>query len=269
MGDIEKELRDMRYLDWTKSRKSSGTAGTFLKAYDDSGVKKKYYKLSDYDPFKGIFGHECVNEIIVQRLLRILEIDHLDYKLLHALIMLNDREEETWLCESEDYKQKGENKIAFEDYYALEKEAGQSPMDFCRKMGWEGYIYRLLIVDYLVLNRDRHGANIEVLRSSKQKSIRLAPLFDHGLSLVCRCHNKEELEKFDVMEDRRVQSFFGSGSTRENLRYVPREVIRELPELNEKDLDSLVADLDGILSKEHQNKICEMIRRRWLSLGDI
>ena len=95
----------MRYLDWTKSRKSSGPAGTFLKAYDDSGAIKKYYKLSDYDPINGIIGHECVNEIIVQRLLRILKIDHLDYKLIHALIMLDDREVETFLCESEDFKQ--------------------------------------------------------------------------------------------------------------------------------------------------------------------
>ena len=269
MEDIEKELRDMRYLDWTKSRKSSGTAGTFLKAYDDSGINKKYYKLSDYDPVKGIIGHECVNEIIVQRLLRILEIDHLEYKLIHALIMLDDRETETYLCESEDYKQKGESKIAFEDYYALEKKDGQSPLDFCRERGWDEYVYRMLIVDYLVLNRDRHGANMEVLRSAKQKSIRLAPLFDHGLSLVCRCHNGEELKKFDVMEDRRVQAFIGSGSTRENMRYVPERVIRELPELQEKDIDSLFADMDGILSKQYQSKIREMIWRRWLSLGDI
>ena len=269
MGDIEKELCDMRYLDWTKSRKSSGTAGTFLKAYDDSGAVKKYYKLSDYDPLEGIIGHECVNEIIVQRLLRMLKIDHLDYKLIHALIVLDDREIETYLCESEDYKQKGESKIAFEDYYALEKEAGQSPLEFCKERGWENYIYKMLIVDYLILNRDRHGANIEVLRSVKQKSVRLAPLFDHGLSLVCRCRNSEELKKFDVMEDRRVQAFMGSGSTRGNMSVVPQRVIRELPKLQEKDLDTLFADIDGILSKEYQNKIREMIWGRWLSLGSV
>ena len=34
-------------------------------------------------------------------------------------------------------------------------------------MGWEDYVYQMLIVDYLILNRDRHGANIEVLRNSE------------------------------------------------------------------------------------------------------
>ena len=94
----------------------SGSAGSFLKSYDDTGKKKKYYKLSDFDPVKGIIGHECVNEMFV--------------------------------------------------------------------------------IDYLVLNRDRHGANIEILRDLKTKTVRPAPLFDHGLSLVCRCHTSEELNFF-------------------------------------------------------------------------
>lgn len=269
MGDIEKELRDMRYLSWTKSRKSSGTAGSFLKSYDDSGKIKKYYKLSDYDPFHGIIGHECVNEIVVQRLLRFLGIDHLEYKLIHALIMLDDKEVETWLCESEDYKRKGESKLAFEDYYVMEKKEGQSPLDFCKERGWEEYIYQMLIVDYLVLNRDRHGANIEVLRFPPEMSVRLAPLFDHGLSLVCSCHSIEELSKFDVMEDRRVQAFFGSGSTVENLKFVPERVLRGLPELRKNELDFLFADLDEILSNEYLDKILEMIWGRWLRLVDI
>ena len=268
MNDIEKELQDMRYLSWAKSRRSSGTAGSFLKAYDDSGPIKKYYKLSDYDPVQGIIGHECVNEIIVQRLLRILKINHLEYKLIHAMITVDDREMETYLCESEDFKKKGESKIAFEDYYVIEKKPGQSPLDFCKEHGWEKYICQMLIVDYLVLNRDRHGANIEVLRSSK-KGIRLAPLFDHGLSLVCRCRNREELEKFDVMEDRRVQAFIGSGSTLDNLKYIPKKILHELPELQEKDFACLFEDLEGILQKDYQDKIREMIQRRWTSLGNI
>ena len=58
MRDVIYELTDMRYLSWAKTRKSSGTAGSFLKSYDDTGKKKKYYKLSDSDPVNGITGHE-------------------------------------------------------------------------------------------------------------------------------------------------------------------------------------------------------------------
>lgn len=269
MGDILNELQDMRYLNWTKSRKSSGTAGSFLKAYDDSGSVKRYYKLSDYDPVHGIIGHECINEIIVQRLLRLLNIEHLEYRLLHALILLDGKEYETWLCESDDYKERGESKIALEDYYALEKAAGQAPLDFCIEKGWSNYIFRMLIIDYLILNRDRHGANIEVLRSARKKSIRLAPLFDHGLSLVCRCHSEDELKRFDVMEDRRVQSFIGSGSTKENLKLVPKKIIRSLPKLSEADIDSLFEGLDTIISDRHRKIIRKMLLERWCSLGNL
>lgn len=269
MTDIIKELQDLRHLNWTKSRKSSGTAGSFLKSYDDSDIVKKYYKLSDYDPVRGIIGHECVNEIIVQRLLRLLEIEHLEYRLVHAVITLNDHEIETYLCESEDYKKKGETKIALEDYYALERKEGQTPLDFCIEKGWGEYVYQMLITDYLILNRDRHGANIEVLRSAKTKSIRLAPLFDHGLSLVCRCHTEDELKQFDTLEDKRVQAFIGSGSTLENLKLVPKKTIRALPGLSENDFDSLFDDLFEILGKEYCHKIHEMIRERWYTLGNL
>lgn len=274
MRDVERDLMDMRYLTWTKSRKSSGTAGSFLKAYDDQGTIKKYYKLSDYDPVQGIIGHECVNEIIVQRLMRILGIAHLEYRLIHALVSIENQEFETYLCESEDFKQRGESKIALEDYYLIEKKEGQTPLEFCIERGWAEYIYQMLLIDYLVLNRDRHGANIEVLRSPKTKSIRLAPLFDQGLSLVCRCHGIDELQRFDVMEDKRVQAFIGSGSiyhrsTYENVKLVPHEVIKALPELKETDRDILFEGLGQVLPDTYFEKIWEMIWRRWLSLGNL
>ena len=181
-NDIIHELQDLEYLKWSKTRNSSGTAGSFLKAYDDSGKIKKYYKLSDYDTLNGIVGHECVNEIIVGRLMDILGIEHLQYRLIHASVFIDDKKIETYLCESDDFKERNEAKVALEDFYVAEKYEKESPIDFCKRMGWEEYIYGMLVVDFLILNRDRHGANIEVLRDRKTKSLRLAPLFDHGLS---------------------------------------------------------------------------------------
>lgn len=268
MDDIIKKLKDMRYLKWTQSRKSSGTAGSFLKSYDDSGKIKKYYKLSDYDPIKGIVGHECINEIVVQRLLRLLSIDHLEYTLIHALITIDGKEYETFLCESEDFKKRDEQKISLEDFYLMEREE-ENPYEFCRRMGWEKYICEMLLIDYLVLNRDRHGANIEVLRNIKEKTRRLAPLFDHGLSLVCRCQKKEELEDFDIMADRKVQSFIGTNSALTNIKMIPREYLRSLPKINETDFDGLFEGLDGVMEKEYITKIRAMIWERWCSLDHI
>lgn len=66
------EKQSMEYLQWSQIRSSSGTAGSFLKATDDLQKPKKYYKLSQYDTVNGIIGHECVNELIADRLLNIL-----------------------------------------------------------------------------------------------------------------------------------------------------------------------------------------------------
>ena len=77
MADIIHEKQDLTYLNWTRVRNSSGTAGSFLKAYSENEGKKLYYKLSNYDAMNGIVGHECVNEIIVDRLLTMLGIEHL------------------------------------------------------------------------------------------------------------------------------------------------------------------------------------------------
>ena len=86
-NDMITEKQDLHHLTWSKVRNSSGTAGSFLKAYSDLGGHKTYYKLSNYDSVHGITGHECVNELIVDRLLSLLGVEHLHYQLLHADIL--------------------------------------------------------------------------------------------------------------------------------------------------------------------------------------
>lgn len=267
--DIIYELQDLQYLKWSKTRNSSGTAGSFLKSYDDSGKIKKYYKLSDYDIINGIVGHECVNEIIVGRLMDVFGIEHLQYRLIHASILINDNKIETYLCESDDFKERNEAKVALEDFYISEKNVNESPMDFCKRMGWEEYIYGMLVVDFLISNRDRHGANIEVLRDRKSKSLRLAPLFDQGLSFVCRCHSKEELKDFDVMKDQKVQAFIGGNSTFENIKLIPKRYLKTLPDISDPDINDITSGLEGIMEEDYINKIREMIQRRWRYLDDI
>ena len=267
--DIVYELQDLQYLKWSKTRNSSGTAGSFLKSYDDSGKIKKYYKLSDFDIINGIVGHECVNEIIVGRLMDVFGIEHLQYRLIHASILINDNKIETYLCESDDFKERNEAKVALEDFYISEKNVNESPMDFCKRMGWEEYIYGMLVVDFLISNRDRHGANIEVLRDRKSKSLRLAPLFDQGLSFVCRCHSKEELKDFDVMKDQKVQAFIGGNSTFENIKLIPKRYLKTLPDISDPDINDITSGLEGIMEEEYINKIREMIQRRWKYLDDI
>lgn len=261
--DIIAEKQDMTYLSWTKLRRSSGTAGSFLKAYYELGGKKMYCKLSDYDACDGIVGHECVNELIAARLLSVLGVEHLSYTLIHADVEIYGKRHETWLCASEDFKKPGESKIALDVYYQAERMEEEPPLAFCVRQGWESYIYQMLAVDFLILNRDRHGANIEVLRDSKEKTVRLAPLFDHGLSFLCHCHDSSEIEKFDVMGDLPVQSFVGSRSARKNLERIPRDKIPDFRPLKKEDKEFILEGLDAVLSVTHLDKIWNMLWERW------
>jgi len=262
-GKIIKERQDLSYLSWAKIRNSSGTAGSFLKAYDDLGGKKKYYKLSNYNVLDGIVGHESVNEIIVDRLLTILGIPHLEYHLIHADVVIDDISYETYLCMSEDFKERGEGKIALDAFFQAERTQNENLLDFCIRNGWEEYIYQMLVVDFLILNRDRHGANIEVLRNKRNKTIRLAPLFDHGLSLLFSSLSEDALDKVDVMADARIQCCLGSGSSFENLNLIPKDKLPTLNALKERDEEILMDGLEDVLPEPWRKKIWEMIWRRW------
>lgn len=263
MGQIVHKKQDLRYLEWSKIRNSSGTAGSFLKSSEEIGGKKIYYKLSDYDRMQGIVGHECVNEIIVDRLLTILGVEHLEYSLVRADIRIDGKDLETYLCASNDFKQPGEQKMALDNYYENEKEESETPLDFCVRNGWEDYVYQMFVVDFLILNRDRHGANIEVLQNPKRKCIRLAPLFDHGLSLLCRCFSDVEVERFDTLENKRVQSFVGGGYTKNNLELIPKNKLPTFKKLKQEDRNILFEGLEDILSQKHLDKIWDMIWKRW------
>ena len=181
------EKQDLRNLSWTELPSTGWIGGSFLKAVDFQEKPFRYYKLSSYDSIKGIIGHECVNELIVDRLLNILGISHIHYQLINARVKVENKEQDTWLCISEDFRKKEESKIALDVFYELEKTKEETPFSFCIRNGWEDRIYEMLLVDFLILNRDRHGANLEVMKNNRIRELYLAPLFDHGLSLLSRC----------------------------------------------------------------------------------
>lgn len=140
---------------------------------------------------------------------------------------------------------------------------GETPLEFCIRQGWEDYIYKMLLTDYIILNRDRHGANIEVLRNSVSKTIRLADLFDHGLSLLFSSKTRSEINSVDVMENKPVQCFIGSNSAKNNLEIIPPDYQPGIRDLKERDREYIFKDIDGIMPQEWQNKVWEMIWKRW------
>ena len=265
-GTVWREKQDLTYLRWSHMRNSSGTVGTFLKAESSLSGEKIYYKLSNFDPVRGVVGHECINEIIVNRLLTILGVEHLSYDLIHADIRVDGKTYETYLCASADFKERGESKWALDDYYRLNALPGESRYDFCVRNGWKDYVDTMIAVDYIIQNRDRHGANIEVLRNMRAHTTRIAPLFDHGLSLLYSCATDEEAKKFDVMADRKCQNFIGSFSCKDNLKLLRGRKDIFPGKLQKKDKATLLAGLDGVLSETFLDAIWRMIYKRYTSL---
>lgn len=266
-NQLIKEKQDLTHLSWSIYRSSSGAAGSFLKAYSELGGKKIYYKLSNFDQVSGVIGHECVNELIVDRLMTILGIPHLEYQLIHADVLVDGKIHDVYLCASEDFKASNESKTALDAYKEAEGKANESALDFCIRNGWEDYIYQMLVVDFLILNRDRHGANIEVLKNSRRRTIRLAPLFDQGLSFLCRS-TQEQFTIFDVMQDLPCNNFIGSRSTWENLKLIPAEKMPKLNPLQESDRETIMEGLEDIIPQVLQGKIWEMIWKRWCAYED-
>lgn len=258
--DIVTKIQDYTDLVWSEKSVSSNTSGCFLKAKKpgSDGIMR-YFKLSNYDSYRGIFGYECVYELVASRLLNILGVEHLQYKLVHANVKIDGKIYETYLCESKDFKQDNERKIALDIYYDLEKQNDETPLQFCDRSGWHNQIRKMMLADFLMINRDRHGANIEVLIS--KNSVRLAPLFDNGLSFFAPyCGAEDKIKNFDPMEDIPVNNYLGTRSLFENLGFIDDDLTDEILDFYKEDF---LAGLDEILSKEHIEKVWEVIWKRW------
>ena len=262
MDRIIIDKQDLTFLEWTKSRESSGTAGSFLKSYMIINDQKIYFKLSNYNYIDGITGHENINEIIVDRLLEILGIEHLKYYLINSKIIIEEKQFDTFVCASKNFRKETEEKIPLDTFYDLKKQKGESIIDFCIRMNFEEMIYQMIVVDYLILNRDRHGANVEVLYNKKERKYRIAPLYDHGLSLLFN-NTDDQLKSIDILEDKKTNSFIGTFSTFENLKLIPKDKFPKIQCLKESDKEYIFRDLDKVISIERITKLWEMIWKRW------
>lgn len=258
--DIVRALQDLTDLDWNERASSSGTAGTYLKARTGTGSRLLYYKLPRYNGVV-IDGYECVNELVASRLMDALGINHLAYRLIHAKVIIDGIEYETWLNSSRNFRKVGERKLSLGAFFDLYKNPGESPFELCRRFGWQEDLARMMLVDYLMANRNRHASNIEVL-AAPDGSFRIAPVFDTGFSLLAPlAADLERIEAFDPLADVATTNFVGSRSLEENLRTIaPVEGIQDLDEVR---IAELFDGLEGILPDAVLSKMREIIQRRW------
>ena len=255
---IVKDKKDLKYLSWSKTRESSGTAGSYLKSFSYSNGKKVYYKLSYFDDVNGVFGYEAINELIACKIMEYFNIEHLDYYLVNADVIIDGKEYNTYLNYSYDYKKANESKISFENFYKLEKLENETKLDLCKRFGFIDKIYEMFIVDFLINNKDRHGANIEVLFDKKNKTYRLAPLFDQGLSFLSPTYKDEDLKSCNVKEIKRANAYIGSSDLEENLKLVPIDMLPA-----KLDLDYIFEEFNDFVNPLYLSKCRELLLDRW------
>lgn len=273
--DVVNTLQDLTWLDWSESTTSSAMGGSYLKARSGEGAEATYCKLSCYDEVNGVYGHECVNEVVASRLMDILLVEHIPYRLVHARVLVDKREHETWLCESTSFRKGGESKISLAKFYGLNRLEDETRLQFCERFGWMRDIQKMMLVDFLIANRDRHGGNIEVLKS-RNGCLRLAPLFDNGLALYYSSLNAAQLVEIDPLQDIVANNFLGTRSLAENLRrFVPSRLpigrlgIEHKHVLLEGLSPALEGAVQGMGAEELAERIWQMIWGRWCAYENL
>jgi hypothetical protein len=136
----------------------------------------------------GVYRQEPFNEVIASRLMRRLNIRHVHYELSYGLSA--DKKEPYSLCENfitPDTElipawrmlktQKKPNSRSLRDHFLV----------CCESLGVpeaETALNKMLTVDYIIANEDRHFNNFGCVRSADTlKWLGLAPVFDSGTSL--------------------------------------------------------------------------------------
>jgi len=249
---------DLRDEVWSRTAGSLASDGLYMKTELQIGDINFYLKLSRYDSYRGVYGHESVNELIAYRLGNILGFNVPEGYLKKCLVKIDDREHETYVFAAKSYKTTG-SRTAFENFYVDNRlSENEAPLDLCKRFGWTDTIYKMFIFDYLIVNRDRHGANLEVMKNGDTS---LSPFLDNGLSFVCSCTNEAELKAFDIMEDRAVNNFIGEKRLEVNLNKIDKKL--KFNQLNDSDIDSLFIGLQGVLPESYFDIIRNIIQRRW------
>lgn len=249
-------------LEFTLSMNGSGSAGSFYKAIDNDW----YYKLS-YPIGNGTFCYESVNEVLASRLCSLCGFLNAGYELVYAKIKLLQNEYLVYLCKSKNYKGVGENRVTLETYCTLNDIDHNNIANLSNKPFFNDLL-NMILIDYIINNRDRHGVNIELLLSANGE--RLSPIYDCGSSLLAPLqYNKERIDSYDILSDGPVNNYLISIMWKDVLNvlksYGVKVPVIDLGQLQYSDLycafgnDSYILDKEIVMIKERYNHAKEVL----------
>lgn len=144
-------------------------------------------------------------------------------------------------------------------FYELKRLQKESAIDFCKRLNLWNDIELFLLSDFIFINRDRHGANFELIKI--EDKVKLAPIYDNGLSLVAPQQNREEaIALFNPMQDCVVNNFIGSRGLFENLNLITKPIPLTAP--RKVEVGHIVENYSAFISHTHRLKITEIICER-------
>lgn len=234
---------NFRHLSWDFKTEHS-TAGAAPKAKYDG----KYYKLSSYNRDTGFYGDEAITECVVSDILDSMGVDHIKYNLTMGNVVYMGNEYITPVCISEDFNSEAKPTVSIERY--LETHCpGMKPFEACLHLGWSKYVYTMFIVDFLVINRDRHGANIEILNGHP------TAMFDHGASLI----TLQDYKVWNHWSSDKVNNYIGSYSLTENLHRIS---VDEWPEVRAPSVE-IIERYSNFWPADKITFVQKMLVERW------
>ena len=251
---------DLTGLSWVTTH-NGGSYGCLYKTSVIENGKKYYYKCSTYYQGQSYFGDESINEVICSRYLSKLGFDCVKYTLVNAAVKINGVVLNTYVCKSEDFYKGYDSRITFEDLHSM---YGCSVFELIAKLGITAQIERMLLADFLVLQRDRHGGNIELLK--KNGKYTFAPLFDNGLCLLAPYPSASgvDISRFDVLVDYPVNNYIGTRSLYQNLVLVKHSA--RVNKLLKEDKNAIFYGLHEVLTRSYIEKIWELLTYRYMFL---
>lgn len=209
---------DLRYIDWNNL---TVTSPGMVPKYIDSN---KFYKLSSYNELVGFYGTEPIYEELAFHIGKSLGVNVVKTDTLMAKIIYNGIEYETLVSISPNFSQ---NK----QYFPIEKYClvnNLMTLDLF-KSHYSSELFNILIFDFIINNKDRHGRNIEL------NEWEIAPCFDNSFSFCSKIEDSQLNPK--LYQDYMANNYIGYPNLYKNL-----ELILNPPELNlnKKDIFKII-----------------------------
>jgi hypothetical protein len=249
------EFIDLRNVKWFST--TGGTTGGMLpKCSFVAGERLKYVKLSAYNAAYGVYGLEAVYEVIASRVGLRFGVNCLRYDLARILVRMDGKEFETIACVSDDFRV-GRETESFESYFLNKRVGQETPLELAYRIGLKENMHKMFVFDYITMQMDRHGRNIELF---VDETGGMTPLFDNSLCL-CGKISDDGLGRFCFDDGVEVNNFLGSRNLLYNLRIVAEHGPVGLA-LTE-DFGTLFLGLEDFVSETRRDFICDAVKRRF------